>query len=151
LRYVANSKAGRAGTWQRMISLPACRAWSGFAFETICIKHVDAIKVALGISGVRCVEGSWVGKGDDRGAQVDLLIDRDDNVINLCEMKFSNAPFRIDRGYASELGGKVVAFTSATRTRKSVFLTMVTTHGVADNAYSRQLMESEVTADALFA
>ena len=107
--------------------------------------------MALGISGVRCVEGSWVGKGDDRGAQVDLLIDRDDNVINLCEMKFSNAPFRIDRGYASELGGKVVAFTSATRTRKSVFLTMVTTHGVADNAYSRQLMESEVTADALFA
>jgi hypothetical protein len=150
LRYVANSKAGRAGTWQRMISLPAYRAWSGFAFETICIKHVEAIKAALGISGVRSVEGSWVGKGDDRGAQVDLLIDRDDHVINLCEMKFSNAAFRIDRGYAAELGAKIAAFTSATRTRKSVFLTLVTTHGVADNAYSRQLMESEVPADALF-
>ncbi|MBL7947336.1 MAG: AAA family ATPase [Flavobacteriales bacterium] len=151
LRYVASTRAGRAGTWQRMTFLPAYRAWSGFAFETICIKHVDAIKGALGISGVRSVEGSWVGKGEDRGAQVDLLIDRDDQVINLCEMKFSNKPFRIDRGYAAELNAKIAAFTSATRTRKSVFLTLITTHGVAGNAYSRQLMESEVTADALFA
>lgn len=151
LRYVEGTRPGRRGTWQKLSTTPAHRAWAGFTFETICMKHVDAIKEALGISGVRSVEGSWVGKGDESGAQVDLLIDRDDNVINLCEMKFSNAPFRIDRGYAAELAAKIAAFTSATRTRKSVFITFITTYGIEPNAYRQQLVESEVLADALFA
>jgi hypothetical protein len=114
------------------------------------MKHVDAIKDALGIAGVRSVEGSWIGKGDESGAQVDLLIDRDDNVINLCEMKFSTGPFRIDKRYASELAAKLQAFTSATRTRKSVFLTFITTNGLEPNAYSHQLVESDLRMDALF-
>jgi AAA+ ATPase superfamily predicted ATPase len=150
LRYIEGTRPGRRGTWQKLGTTPAHRAWAGFAFETICMKHVDAIKEALGISGVRSLEGSWIGKGDESGAQVDLLIDRDDNVINLCEMKFSNAPFRIDRRYAAELTAKIGAFTSATRTRKSVFLTFLTTHGLERNAYSQQLVESDVRMDALF-
>lgn len=150
LRYIEGTRPGRRGTWQKLSTTPAHRAWAGFTFETICMKHIDAIKDALGIAGVRSVEGSWVGKGDESGAQVDLLIDRDDNVINLCEMKFSNAPFRIDRRYATDLNAKVNAFTSATRTRKSVFLTFITTHGIERNAYSQQLVESDVRMDALF-
>lgn len=151
LRYIEGTKPGRRGTWQKLSTTPAHRAWAGFAFETICMKHVDAIKDALGIAGVRSVEGSWIGKGDESGAQVDLLIDRDDNVINLCEMKFSNGPFRIDKRYASELSAKLRAFTSATRTRKSVFLTFITTNGLEPNAYSHQLVESDLRMDALFA
>lgn len=150
LRYIEGTRPGRRGTWQKLSTTPAHRAWAGFAFETICMKHVDAIKDALGIAGVRSVEGSWIGKGDESGAQVDLLIDREDNVINLCEMKFSNAPFRIDRRYATDLNAKVNAFTSATRTRKSVFLTFITTHGIDRNTYSQQLVESDVRMDALF-
>jgi hypothetical protein len=96
------------------------------------------------------MESSWVGKGEDSGAQVDLLIDRDDNVINLCEMKFSAGPFRIDKRYAAELARKVATFTTATRTRKSVFLTFVTTHGLQPSMYSRQLVESEVILEGLF-
>lgn len=72
---------------------------------------------------------------------MDRIIDRDDNVINLCEMKFSMAPFRIDKRYAAELANKVGAFTSATRTRKSVFITFINKHGLTANAYSRQLVE----------
>lgn len=150
LRYVEGTRPGRRGIWQKLSITPAHRAWAGFAFETICMKHVDAIKEALGIGGVRSVEGSWIGKGDESGAQVDLLIDRDDNVINLCEMKFSTAPFRIDKRYAAVLAAKVQAFASATRTRKSIFLTFITTHGIERNPYSLQSVQSELRADALF-
>lgn len=129
---------------------PAYRAWSGFTFETICMKHVEEIKAALGISGIRSTEGSWIGKGDDSGAQVDLLIDRDDNVINLCEMKFASGPFSIDKKYAKELMTKTEAFRSATRTRKSIFVAFVTTHGLAQNAYSRQIVQNELSMEALF-
>ncbi len=150
LRFVEGSRPARGGVWSKLARSPAYRAWAGFTFETICMKHVDEIKEALRIGGVRSVEGSWIGKGDESGAQVDLLIDRDDNVINLCEMKFSTAPFRIDKHYAAELTSKVDAFTTATRTRKSVFITFITTHGLTANAYSRQLVQNEVGMDALF-
>jgi uncharacterized protein len=150
LRYVEPSRPARRGVWQKLSLTPAYKAWAGFTFETICMKHVEEIKDALRISGIHSVAGSWIGKGDESGAQVDLLIDRDDNVINLCEMKFSHAPYRIDRKYAGELSAKVRAFTSATRTRKSVFLTFITTHGLERNAYSAQLVQSELTSDALF-
>lgn len=150
LRYVEHSKPSRRGVWSKLSQTPAYKAWAGFSFETICMKHAEEIKDALRISGIRSTEGSWIGKGDESGAQVDLLIDRDDNVINLCEMKFSNAPFRIDKAYAAELSAKVRAFTSATRTRKSVFVTFITTHGLERNAYSAQLVQNDLTSDAIF-
>ncbi|MBX2972130.1 MAG: hypothetical protein KF797_03420 [Flavobacteriales bacterium] len=150
LRFVEGTRPAKGGVWAKLNRTPAYRAWAGFTFETICMKHVDGIKEALRIGGVYSVEGSWIGKGDESGAQVDLLIDRDDNVINLCEMKFSTAPFRIDKRYAAELASKVHAFTTTTRTRKSVFLTFITTHGLAANAYSRQLVQGELDMNALF-
>lgn len=150
LRFMEGTKPSARGIWLKLCTTQAYKVWAGFAFETVCMKHVEQIKDALRIGGVYSQESSWVGRGDDHGAQIDLLIDRDDNVINLCEMKFSAAPFRIDKRYAMELTNKIHAFTSATRTRKSVLLTFVTSHGLQRNMYSRQLVESEVTLDALF-
>ncbi len=150
LRYVERTKPSKRGVWSKLSQTPAYKAWAGFTFETICMKHVEEIKDALRISGIHSSEGSWIGKGDESGAQVDLLIDRDDNVINLCEMKFSNAPFRIDKKYATELSAKVRAFTSATRTRKSVFVTFITTYGLERNAYSAQIVQNELTSDTFF-
>lgn len=151
LRYIEGSRPTRRGVWAKVSGTPAHRAWAGFTFETICMKHADEIKEGLGIAGVRSVEGSWIAKGKGDGAQIDLLIDRDDNVINLCEMKFSTVPFTIDRKYAGELARKVQAFTAATRTRKSVFLTFITTYGLERNAHSDQLVQNALTMDALFA
>ncbi|MBX2972142.1 MAG: AAA family ATPase [Flavobacteriales bacterium] len=150
LRYIEGFRPERRGTWSKLSDSSGYRSWAGFAFETICMKHVDAIKDALGIAGVRSVEGSWIGKGDESGAQVDLLIDRDDNVINLCEMKFSSGPFTIDKRYARELAAKAEVFRQSTRTRKSIFITFVTANGLVQNAYSRQLVQNEVALDALF-
>ncbi len=150
LKYIEGTRPAKRGVWAKLNGTPTHKAWAGFSFETICIKHVDRIKEGLKISGIRSVEGSWIGKGDGDGAQIDLLIDRDDNVINLCEMKFSTTPFRIDKKYAGELAKKVQAFTSSTRTRKSVFLTFITTYGTERNAYRDQLVQNELTMDSLF-
>ncbi|MBK6628632.1 MAG: AAA family ATPase [Flavobacteriales bacterium] len=150
LRYIEPSTPSKRGVWSKLSGTPGFKAWAGFSFETICMKHVEGIKEGLRIGGVRSVEGSWIGKGDESGAQIDLLIDRDDNVINLCEMKFAGGSFTIDRKYANELMTKAGAFRTATRTRKSIFITFITTHGLAHNAYSRQLVQNELTMDALF-
>jgi uncharacterized protein len=150
LRFVQNGKPARRGHWAKVMGTPTYKAWSGFTFETICMKHVERIKDALRIGGVRSTEGSWIGKGDESGAQIDLLIDRDDNVINLCEMKFASGPFTIDKKYAQELAAKVDVFTKATLTRKSVLIAFITTHGVARNVYSTQLVQNEVLMDDLF-
>jgi uncharacterized protein len=151
LKFIEDTKPARRGLWMKLGQQPKYKAWAGFTFETICMKHVEQIKEALRISGIRSVEGSWNGKGKGDGAQIDLLIDRDDNVINLCEMKFAGGPFSIDKKYASELMKKAETFRSATRTRKSIFITLITTHGLAHNAYSRQLVQNELTMEALFA
>ena len=78
------------------------------------------------------------------------MIDRRDNTINLCEMKFCDGPFTIDKRYASELRDKREIFRGMSRTRKNVFITMITTFGVSNNAYAKELVASSLTADALF-
>ena len=83
-------------------------------------------------------------------AQIDLLIDRDDNVINICEMKFYNTEFAIDKNYAAEIAKKVNAFCSGTKTKKSVFVTFITTYGLVQNQYARQYVQNELTMDQLF-
>ena len=96
------------------------------------------------------VHGSWIGKDIQNKTQVDLLIDRDDNVINLCEMKFYNTKFKIDKKYANEIAGKTDAFISSTKTKKNVFVTFITSYGLIPNQYSRQIVQSELTLDNLF-
>ena len=129
---------------------PGYRAWRGYAFEQVCLAHVPQIKKELGISGVQSAEASWRSSGKENGAQADLLIDRRDQVINLCEMKFSIHPFTIDKRYAAELRNKIGVFRNETQTRKSVFLTMITTYGVKANQYSAGLVQNNLDMDCLF-
>jgi uncharacterized protein len=142
------------GYWLQQSHSPRWRAWSGNAFEGVCLKHIPQLKAALGIAGVSTTESSWryrPPKGsEERGTQIDLLIDRRDQTINLCEMKFSDSEFTIDKQVAAELRHKRNMFRNMTRTRKNVFLTMVTTFGVADNAHAKELIATSLTIDALF-
>ena len=89
-------------------------------------------------------------KGKKHGAQIDLLIDRDDNVINLCEIKFYNTQYSIDKKYATEIINKVNEFTATTNTRKSIFVTFITTFGLKENKYSQQIVQNKLTIDDLF-
>ena len=142
------------GYWLSRQNSPRRRAWTGFAFENICIKHVARLKEALGIAMVETSDGPWhyrPGKESGiPGTQIDLLIDRRDATINICEMKFAEALFTIDTKYASKLRSKLDVFRKATSSRKNLFLTMITTFGLTENAFFRELVHRSLTLEDLF-
>ena len=153
LHFIEKTKSQGKGSWMKQTLLPSWRAWSGYAFENICLQHVEEIKRALGVHGVYTEQSSWISpkKSKHPGVQVDLLIDRQDFVINLCEMKYSQTPFVVSKKYAAELQQKINTFRAATSTRKSVFLTMITTFGVEKNQHAVGLVQNDIKMDVLFA
>jgi uncharacterized protein len=154
LTWIERQRATSQGIWMSKQGTPTWRAWSGLAFESICLKHVLEIKQALGIAGIETSESSWAErptKAIPDGAQIDLVIDRKDRCVNLCEIKFSETEFVIDKQYARDLARKRDVFRAITRTKKALFVTMVTTYGVRNNEHARGLVSQQVTLDALFA
>ena len=112
-------------------------------------EYLDQIKKKLGISGVQALACSWRSSKAERGTQIDLLIDRKDETINVCEMKYAGGEFEITKEYEAKLLNKLNVLAEDTLTRKSLMLTFVTTNGVKPNAYSG-IVQSEVTMDDLF-
>jgi hypothetical protein len=136
--------------WQAMLDHPKYRAWSGYAFEQVCLSHVLEIKKALSIAGIVSANYSWRSQKLDTNVQIDLLIDRRDNVVTICEMKYSINAFEIDKAYSAALRNKIGVFQQETKTRKSVNLLLVTTFGLKQNIHSLGLAQSEVMMDDLF-
>ena len=140
--------------WKNQGQSPAVNAWSGFAFERVCLEHVPQIKRALGISGVYAEVNAWRCKPDAdkgvQGSQIDLLIARKDQVINVCEMKFSEFDFTIDASFDRDMRRKISDFRKKTRTKYTIHPTLVTTYGLVENAYSGAV-QAVVTAEDLFA
>ena len=126
------------------------RAWSGYAFEEICLSHISQIKHRLGISGVSTRSTAWRSSKIKPGAQIDLVIDRADGVINLCEMKHTLHPYTITKEDDAVLLKKKLTFKSETKTNKALHVTMVTTYGLTQSGY-RGAVQSEITMDDLFA
>lgn len=145
LKFIREADPDDDQFWLNMSESPAIRAWSGYAFEMVCLHHIREIKEALGISGVQTSVSTW-RTGE---AQIDLLIDRRDHVINLCEMKFSLDVFSIDKNYAGALRQKIAGFAAETKTKKALALTFITTYGLARNQYAG-LVQKELTMEALF-
>ncbi len=135
-RFIKDNAIDNKDYWTNTIDSPSHRAWSGYAFEQLCLYHIDEIKKALGISGISSNASSWRSTKFDTKVQIDLLIDRRDGVINLCEIKFSVNQFSINKRYDAELRNKVGVFKTETNTRKAVFLTLITTFGIKQNQYS---------------
>jgi len=150
LKYIEKSKPSSSGTWNKISGQQSFKVWLGFSFETLCIKHIEQIKEGLKISGINSTSGSWLSKGKGEGAQIDLLIDRDDNVINICEIKFYRTRYSIDKKYSEDILRKIDLFTRETRTRKNIFITFITSNGLNQNKYSRQIVQNELIADHLF-
>ena len=147
--FMSDSKFDDEHYWSNFIENARHRAWSGYAFEQVCMAHLPQIKRKLGIAGVLTNTTSWRSSEADNGAQIDLLIERNDKIINLCEMKFVQEQFVIDKKQDENLRNKRAAFKHETKTRKAVHLTMITTYGVKHNEY-RNNIQSEVTMDNLF-
>jgi hypothetical protein len=134
--------------WNKKYKTPAWYAWAGHAFENICLKHSMNIKKALGISGITTMESHW--QHTSPGAEVDLVIDRADNCINLCEIKFSEEEFEITKDYAQILERKKSIFQSVTNTKKTIFITMITPFGTKENSHAIELVDQNLTLDSLF-
>ena len=145
---MANNRVNDSHFWTSSLNSPMHAAWAGLAFERVCMQHVAQIQKALGISGVICNCYAWRFNGKNRkGAQIDLVIDRQDNVVNLCEIKFSRNPFAIDRDYSENLQNKLEAFIEEVSPQKAVHLTMITANGLVQNNYSGIIQSSVVLAD----
>ncbi len=138
--------------WHKMCKTPAWNSWAGHTFENICLKHSGKIKEALGLSGITTHESHWqyFASRKERGAEADLVIDRADNCINLCEIKFCDKEFIITKAYAKDLERKKKVFQEMTGTRKTIFLTLITPYGVKENVHSIGIVDQQLTLNALF-
>ena len=150
-RFIKDNYGKDEHLWSNSNDNPARRSWEGLTFEQICKDHIQQIKNKIGIAGVMTEISSWSKQGNDEedGVQIDLLIDRRDRVINLCEIKFSGAQFEIKNEYDIKLKNKVEVFREATKTNKTIQMTMITTYGIKKNMYSNYVGK-EITLDDLF-
>lgn len=143
-----------ADYWSKQRNSQLWKSWSGHAFETLCLKHIEGIKKELGLGAVQTRLSKWrylPPKGSkDYGAEIDLVIDRADQCINLCEIKFYEEPFTINKQYAENLQRKKACFERETQTKKATFITLITTQGVKKNGHSQMVIDRDVTMDALF-
>lgn len=138
--------------WRDNENLPSLSAWRGRAFENLCLGHLAQIKRALGIEGVACEAAAWTMRGteDESGMQIDLILDRNDRVVNLCEMKFVNTSFTVDAKYEQVLRRRINWMSDHVGKRKNVQMTLVTTYGLTHGLHSG-VFQSTVTMDDLFA
>jgi hypothetical protein len=150
--YIDGQRQG-ANYWKSMLGTPKYNTWCGLAFERTCLWHIDQIKKQLGISGILTNEYAWRCSGDEsknlRGVQIDLLIDRSDGIIDICEMKYSKEPYVISADYGRELQRKRDVLTEVTGTDSAVHTIMVTTEGVVHNVEWGEI-QAEVNLDNLF-
>ncbi len=151
-RFMKDNRISSGGAWQNMLNSPAYHAWIGIAFEQVCLLHLPQIKKALGIAGVSTSVSSWAVKGDaeEDGAQIDLLIERQDQIINICEMKYSRTEFVVSKEVEKDILRKEELFIQHVKPRQAVHLTLVTANGVKNNLHSG-LFQSVITQDDLFA
>jgi hypothetical protein len=148
--------------WLHKIGSGEYNAWSGYAFEIVCLHHIDQIVAGLGISGTINTPCSWayrpteaikddINADEDlkNGAQIDLLIDRNDKTISICEMKYSDGEYEIDRQYDAHVQARLRTFKKVTKTTKSLATAYITPQGLVENMYSRKVKQV-ITADNLF-
>jgi len=142
----------RRSGWMNVRGKPAWQVWSGYAFENLCLRHVDQMRFALGIAGIETGVSTWRSQGKDGedGAQIDLVIDRADETINLCEMKYTTAPFLISKKVAADHRRKREVFQRNTKTKKTLVTTFVTSAGLKDSGHKAEVVDAEIDLGDLF-
>lgn len=146
IKFMEPNRPGGKGTWLRLCDTAAYKSWSGLAFESLCIKHLAAIEKAIGIKEIYTQASAW----KNEAAQIDLVIDRRDQAINLCEMKFYNDAFVIDKKYAMALRQKATQFKQHTKTRKQLLWALIAPFGLHSNEHSLGLVDTIISAEELF-
>lgn len=150
LHFVRDSKKNNEKFWQQNITSAAVSAWRGYAFENVCFNHIEQIKFALGIPAVITETSAWSKKEDDtEGIQIDLLITRNDNIVNMCEIKYYSGPFKVDKGYYAKILRRQAILSDSISSKMTVHSTLITTFGLINNEYSSAFVNT-ITLDDLF-
>ncbi len=139
--------------WMKKLGTPAWYTWSGYVFESLCLKHIVEIKKALGIAAVETVASGWWYRAEseeEQGAQIDLVIDREDRCVNLCEIKYSNLEFSITKEYLQKLENKKRCFQEKEGLKKALFTTLIISYGVKRNSCFFEGVDRELTINDLF-
>jgi uncharacterized protein len=152
LRFIERNKDSGSDTWNQLSQTQAVKVWSGYAYENIALKHLPNIKRALGISGVYTQSSTFLQKGnaEEKGAQIDLVLDRNDQIINLFEIKFYNTEFTLSETDAKALRNQMWTFKEKTKTKKHLMIVLLTTFGMEHNKHSLGLVEKILVMDDLF-
>ncbi len=150
-RFMHKTPSEQKNYWLSISQSSAYFSWCGYAFENLCMRHLDALKEAMGIAGIASTEASWYypGKAEEKGVQIDLIIHRADNCINLCEIKFSEQPFTITKAIATQVAQKRDLFKQYTGAKQQVLLTWITMKGLVDNNWRQQVVDVELKANSL--
>ena len=151
-RFIEGHSAIDSNVWQRNVGSSQVRTWQGLCFEIVSLRHIEQIKKALGLTALSTHSSTWrsSSNGTLSGTQVDLVIERADRIIHLCELKFSVEPYVISAEYEQKLRNRMALFRAETKTRKSLVTTFITTFGVVQGRHSG-IVHSQVTMDDLFA
>jgi uncharacterized protein len=151
-QYLEGSKALEKTSWQKLYSTTSWRAYSGFAFENICMQHITTIKKALGVSGIYTEQSSLIitDKNNKAVAQIDLLLDRSDNIINIVECKFYNNAYSLTAKDAASIRNKMAALQSVKPVRKSISVVLLSSLGVQPNAASLAVLDQSFDMNCLF-
>ncbi len=152
LKFIENKRQEGKGTWEKLSQSQSYKSWSGFAFENICLKHIPQLKKALGISGVYTEASVYRTKGNDEmpGTQIDLILDRNDHVINLIEIKFYNTEFVLNNEYAEKLRRKMMIFQTMEKVKKQLFWTFITTFGILPNQHAISTISNDIEMSVFF-
>lgn len=152
LKFIEGQEHEGKDIWNHLSQTQLYKTWSGYVFESICLKHIPQIKKALDIAGIYSLSSSFYhqGNNNEEGAQIDLLIDRNDGIINLFEVKFYNDTFSINKTYADNLRQKRRVFKNISKTKKQLFFILISTFGLKSNTYSMDLIAQSLTLDDLF-
>ena len=152
LLFIAHNKDSGDETWNQLSQTQTAKIWCGYAYENTCLKHLPNIKKALGITGVYTQSSTFFQKGNEegKGAQIDLILDRNDQIINLFEIKFYNTEFTLSETEAKSLRNQMWTFKEKTKTKKHLMIVVLTTFGMTHNKHSIGLVENILTMGALF-
>ena len=149
LRFLRGKQNPDEHFWTHFLDNPSKSGWAGQTFEQVCKDHIAQIKKAAGMNAILTDISSWRGETETGKAQIDLVIDRRDRTINICEIKYSSGEYAITAEYEETLRKKMQVFREATKTKKALHLMMITTYGVRQNSHSG-IMQSQLTMDDLF-
>ena len=150
IKFASSGDALNGSFWSQNNTSSRITIWRGFAFENVCFNHIEQMKSALGISGISTTQSAWSRKADDEeGTQIDLIIDRADNVVNMCELKFYSNDFKVEKKYYRVLLSRQELLGGIISPKKVIHQTLVTTFGLQYNEYSG-IFDHVITMDDLF-